>query len=267
MASLFDGTEGMEDIAEILSRMEANIPYAFSTSQRLWELRRATEIGSHNRSPETMLEKAVSMLAENGHMPGWFNQCPAASGVGGGSRNRRSNVDLVYWSGEEARARLVELKWDSDSPTEAMRQILRYGAAYLFCRIHRDRLPVRRGSVMDASGVSLWVAAPARYYTGSNLRDCLSRAREGLFRFDVGSRIEGFSMSLDVLKFPEWFDSLPFDGGEEVSRKCGASELTTAGRKIRDAFDGLASVYPEPVRQERGGFPWGWPFRRRGRQS
>ena len=238
MASLFDKTKGME----------VNIPDPSSNSGSLWKLRQATGIGSHNRSCETMLEKAVAMLAENGHMPGWFNQCPTASGIGDSSRNRRSNVDLVHWSRSGMRARLVELKWDCDSPSkasEAVRQILRYGAAYLFCRMHRNRLRVRRGSVMDACDISLQVAAPAHYYTDSGLRYCLSRARENLARFDIGSRIDGLSMSVDVLALPEWFDSLPFAKGEEVRAECDTDELTEAGRKVCDAFDGLTSVYPE----------------------
>lgn len=137
MASLFDGTEGMDDIAEILGRMKANVPHPASTSSKLWTLRRATRIASHHRGRETLLEKAVAMLAANGHMPGWFNQCPAASGIGDSSRNRRSNIDLVHWSEADGHARLVELKWNSDDPSAAMRQILRYGAAHLFCRAYQ----------------------------------------------------------------------------------------------------------------------------------
>lgn len=225
--------------------MEANIPHPWSNSGSLWKLRQATDISSHNRSRETMLEKAVAMLADNGHMPGWFNQCPTASGIGDSSRSRHSNIDLVHWGGSGMRSRLVELKWDSDSPSEAVRQVLRYGAAYLFCRMHRNRLPVGCGSMMDACDISLQVAAPARYYTDSGLRHCLSRARENLARFDTRSRIGGLSMSLDVLAFPDWFDRLPFANGEEVRAECDTAELTEAGRKVRDAFDGLASVYPE----------------------
>ena len=110
MASLFDGTEGMENIAEILGQMEANIPHPSSTSQKLWKLRRATRLAPRNPSRETMLEKAVAMLAENGRLPGWFNQCPTASGVGDSSRTRHSNVDLVYWNEADRHVRLVELK-------------------------------------------------------------------------------------------------------------------------------------------------------------
>ena len=82
MPTLFDGTYGTDDIAEILDRMHANSPWPSSISRQLWQLRRATDVAGDNRSRETLLEKAVAMLAENGHMPDWFNQCPAASGIG-----------------------------------------------------------------------------------------------------------------------------------------------------------------------------------------
>ena len=116
MASLFDDTKGLDDIGEIYSRLEANCPNPASTSQRLWELRRATRISAHNPSEETMLEKAVAMLAARGHMDGWFNQCPTASGIGDSSRDKRRNVDLVHWSTPNRHARLVALKWGATIP-------------------------------------------------------------------------------------------------------------------------------------------------------
>lgn len=88
--------------------------------------------------------------------------------------------DLVHWNEANGHARLVELKWDSDGPRDAIRQILRYGAAYLFCRMHSDSLPVGRRAVMETREISLQVAAPARYYMESGLRDdwppCAPRA-------------------------------------------------------------------------------------------
>ena len=243
--TLFCGTDGMNDIAAIFGRMEANCLAPSSTSRKLWQLRRATTIRPDNARSETMLEKAVAMLAKNGHMPGWFNQCPTASGIGDSSRTRHNNIDLVRWSEADRHALLVELKWGSDSPSSAVRQILRYGAAYVFCRLHRSRLPIQRRPLMDARDVTLLVVAPASYCREPNLPDCLSTAREALKRFDVGSRIEGLSMSLDVRAFPEWFDRLPFSSGAQVSASCDQAELTETGRKIRDAIDGLTSVCPE----------------------
>ena len=50
-----------------------------SRSRKLWQLRRAARIASHNPSVETILEESVAMLAKNRHMPGYFNQCPVAA--------------------------------------------------------------------------------------------------------------------------------------------------------------------------------------------
>ena len=246
MASLFDRTQDLEDIGEIYRRMTMNCPNPSSTSKRLWELRRATDIASHNPSDETMLEKAVVMLAANGHLHGWFNQCPTASGIGDPSRNRHSNVDLVHWSEPTRHARLIELKWRSNHPAEAAQQVLRYGAAYVFCRMHRNQLPLQRASVMDARHVALLVVAPARYCRAPRLQDDLARARKALKRFDVGSRIDGLSMSLDVLAFPDWFEALPFVDGADVRARCDHGELTDTGQKIRAAFEALHSVFPDP---------------------
>ena len=116
---------------------------------------------------------------------------------------------------------------------------------YVFCRMHRNKLRLRRGSVMDARHVSLLVAAPALYYRATDLRDCLARAREGLKRLDIGSRIDGLSMSLDVRAFPDWFDHLPFANGADVIASCNRAEITDTGQKIRGAFEELNSVFPD----------------------
>ena len=71
MANLFDGIGVTNDIREIFTKMEENCPKPSSTSKSLWKLRRAGNVGDGNLSPETMLEKAVALLAENGHMPEW----------------------------------------------------------------------------------------------------------------------------------------------------------------------------------------------------
>ena len=238
--TLFEGTHGTCDIAKILKRMEANCPRPSSTSRSLWHLRRATNVSGHQEAKETLLEKAVAMLAGKGHMPGWYNQCPTASGIGGSSNTRRSNVDLVHWSGNDGQAAFFELKWDSNSPTEAVEQILRYGAAYLFCRRHRNKLPVGNRELMVARDVALRVVAPSHYYDAdATFPGCLTRARASLEPLDAG-----FSLSLDALAFPNGF-RLPFTNGAEVQRSCSTRELTDAGRKIVAAFDGLTSVDPE----------------------
>lgn len=151
----------------------------------------------------------------------------------------------MHWSVLAMRARLVELKWRSDRSSEAVRQALRYGAAYVFCRVHRHSLPLRDASLMDARHLSIEVVAPARYWRAPDLQGRIARVREGLKRFDVGSRIAGLSMSLDVLAFPDWFDQLPFADGADVIASCSGAELTGPGRKVRDAFRELSSVAPD----------------------
>lgn len=244
MGSLFDGTEYLEDISEIYNRMKANCPDPSSNSQELWKLRRACDISARNKSSEKMLEKAVSILANNGHMPEWHNQCPTASGIGDSARNRHSNVDLVHWDESNEHARLIELKTVSNDPLYALREVLRYGAVYVFCRIHKNELPLRTRPLMKARHVSLEVAAPASYYQSCHdLPRVVARMRKFLDQFDVGSRINGLTMSLDALAFPREFNSLPFTSGEEVKQKCDTESLTTEGRMVRDAFNGLASVF------------------------
>lgn len=246
MPSLFDGTEGMTSIGDIYRQLEKNCPDPASTSKKLWQLRRKTDISDCNQKLETLLEKSVAMLAENGHMPGWYNQCPTASGIAGPRSDKHSNVDLVQWHPGNDSARLVELKWGSNTPADAIHQVLRYGAAYVYCRVHRDRLPVEGREIMDAHHIELCVAAPMRYYRGCTDKP-LRQALDSLRAFDVGSRIPGLSMSLDVLALPKHFDRLPFSSGTEVSRECDQRQITDSGRLVRDAFDGLQSVFAQRV--------------------
>lgn len=246
MGSLFDGTENLEDIGEIYNRMKANCPAPSSNSNELWKLRQACDISARNKSSEKMLEKAVAILACNCYMPEWFNQCPTASGIGDSARNRHSNVDLVHWDQASKHARLIELKTVSDDPLYALKEVLRYGAAYVFCRIHEDKLPLQERSLMKARHVSLEVAAPASYYQGCHdLPRAVARMRYFLDEFDVGSKIDGLTMSLNALAFPADFDELPFKNGEEVRLKCDTDRLTNEGRIIQDVFNGLVPVLQE----------------------
>ena len=238
-ADLFDGVEWLDDIRAIHDRMEKNCPQPWSKSKALWKLRRATSISSHNPSKETMLERSVAILADKGRMPGWFNQCPAASGIGDSFKYRHHNVDLVHWSEADGTARLVELKWKSDDAEMALAQILRYGATYVFCRRHREELPLGNRPLMAARRVSLEVVAPAVYYQGSGVERHLHRMREAVDRFDVGSLIPGLSMSLDARAFPVDF-ALPFATAGEVKELCGGKDWTDPARRVRAAFDNLA---------------------------
>ena len=110
----------------LYERMARNVPARIEgRSEQLWESRRATDIADHHRGQETILEKAVANLAEQGHMPGWFNQCPVASGISDPHNDNRRAVDLVHLCSDTAR--LIELKWASNTPVHALFQVLEYG--------------------------------------------------------------------------------------------------------------------------------------------
>ena len=181
-----------------------------SPSEKLWQLRRAARIASHNPSVETILEKSVAMLAKNRHMPGYFNRCPVAAGIFGVHALKNSAVALVHWSASDRRARLMELKWRSDEPSTALQQILRYGMFYLFCRVHRNELPVRTRQLVDARHVALEVVAPRSYYRGFDGRRFVAETSKELDRFAKSKIGEALSMSLLVLAFPRTFDRVPF---------------------------------------------------------
>lgn len=249
MSSLFDGTCRKEDPKEIFDLMEGNYPGSpCSQSKKLWLHRRKCRISSHNPSTETILEKAVANLAESCHMPGWFNQCPVASGIVDSGRNRKNAVDLVHWSKSGECARLIELKWASNDPRYALREILRYGVAYIFCRVHRNELCLERRPLMDANHVALEVVAPRQFYSGHDEKKRFAYVSKSLDEFARSKIGEKFTMSLNALAFPAKFKQefkQNFKSGQDVKEKCFTEELTDEGRMVRDAFAGLTPVWSD----------------------
>ena len=249
MPNIFDSTCGIEDPNTIYGILEDHYHgHPISKSQELWKLQRECEISSHNPGRETMLEKAVANLAESCHMPGWFNQCPVASGILGPRSNTKNAVDLVYWSELGKCARLVELKWKSNDPPYALRQILRYGIAYVFCRVHKRELPLQGKyfrPLMDANNIALEVVAPSFFYDGYHEKDRFASVSKSLDQF-AQSKTEGkLSMSLNALAFPEEFNQVPFRNGQDVMEKCFTDKLTHEGRRVRNAFAGLTLVWSD----------------------
>lgn len=278
MPSIFDGISSLDSVKEIYEKIEDNCAGRPRTSSRkLWSLRRRTNMDPDNTDPEVLLERSVSLLARTGRMPGWYNQCPIASGIVSNWSDRRSAVDLVHWSESTGNARLIELKWKSDDPHTALQQILQYGIVYILCRVHKKSLPLQDRCLMDAQHVALEVVAPSPYYEGdcrvprrSNLKTWLDQFGPGEIRetiefeydrMEMGeylsktslalnelarSKTAGFlTMSLNALAFPEDFDQIPFRNGQDVWEKCSPSNLTDKARIVRDAFAGLTPVWPE----------------------
>ena len=278
MPSLFDGITGTESVTEVYDCIEANSSSPpRSNSTELWKLRRRTNMDPGERYLETLLERSIAIMADREHMSGWFNQCPVASGIVSSHSNRRTAVDLVRWSGSEKRARLVELKWRSDTPQSAIWQVLKYGVAYLFCRVHKDNLPLDGRPLMDARDVALEVVAPFQFFQGNHMVLNRDELFSWLEEFDEEERNIGpganvssmemaeylavtsqslnelaqfktngaLSMSLNALAMPAWFDHIPFENIQDANRKCNTNELSEEGRMVRNAFEELAPAWPE----------------------
>ena len=202
-----------------------------------WGERYKTDIADYNKSPEKLLERAVAMLAEKRHMPGWFNESPVASGVIDSYSDKRACVDLVHLSDEWVR--LVELKWESDTPAYALVEILRYGLAYVFFRINAKKWNLDNRPFMRPHHVSLEVVAPDSYYAQHDQQQLITQISQSLHDFASTKTGGKLSMSLDALAFSEWF-RIPFANGKEAKVECSSSNLTSAGQKVRDAFEALS---------------------------
>ena len=226
----------------LYDRITCNYPGRIvSRSKKLWRCRRETDIGDCNQNSETVLEKAVATLAENGHMPAWFNQCPVASGIADPSSDRNRAVDLVHLS--DGDARLIELKWGSDAPCYALFEVLEYGLAYIFSRVRKKEFGLEEQRLMHVRHVALEVVAPLSFFAGHDLRDFFARMSKSLKEFAVSQTGGALSMSLYALAFPKEFNHVPFKDGKSVKKKCRTDELTAEGRKVRDAFDRLTPVW------------------------
>ncbi len=217
-----------------------------SASRELWACRRATLVDARNRRAETLLEKAVANLADAGHMPGWFNQCPVASGVVDPYADGSRCIDLVYC--ETDNARFVELKWASQGPAYALFQILEYGLAYVFARLRKHELGVANRPLMSVRDVRLEVLGSGKFYQRGHKRELFRGVHEALRAF-VAERTGGdLSMSLQALAFPADFRRVPFRDGGEVGTHCGGGDLTPVARTVCEAFANVRDKSPATAR-------------------
>ena len=230
----------------LYERLADNVPPRIvAHSGMLWKCRHATRIADRNQSPETLLEKVVASLAKHDHMPGWFNQCPVASGIIRSHSDRRRAVDLVHLSGDTAR--LIELKWASNTPVHALFQVLEYGLAYVFARLRMTELGLVDRPLIQVGHVGLEVVGPRAFFEVDPQSELLfvaiGRALSGFAR----ERSSGaWSMSLEARAFPEEFDRVPFDDGGAVHAEFRTGTLTSRGRMVRDAFYRLEPVWTKP---------------------
>ena len=236
-------------VQRLYRRIVDNFPgRARSPSEKLWSCRHATRISDHNVSPEKTLEKAVAVLAAQGHMPDWFNQCPVATGIADPYADRNRSVDLVQLCGPTLR--LVELKWMSDTLPFALFEVIEYGLAYLLARMHKRELRLEERPLMQDSvhHVRLEVVAPRAFSAGTSDHrdlDLFSRMHNALARFAEAQTNGEWSMSLHTLVFPHSFDTVPFASGKAVREMCARRTLSPEGRAVRDAFANLVPRTPD----------------------
>ncbi len=232
-------------VNELYERMASNVPARMvGRSEQLWLCRRAADIADRNRSQETILEKAVANLAEHGHMPGWFNQCPVASGIADSHDDSRRAVDLVHLSGDTAR--LIELKWASNTPVHALFQVLEYGLAYVLARLRKSELRLDDRQLMQVRHMRLEVVGPAAFFGPGSWPHLFATLDRALARFAEDRSGGAWTMSLEARAFPEGFHEVPLADGAAVNARCRTATLTAEGRMVRDAFFQLAPASTEP---------------------
>lgn len=230
-------------VQRLYCRMADNFPgYARHPSGQLWRCSLETQIGERNRSCEKILEKSVAMLSEYGHMPGWFNQCPVATGITSPHADKKRCVDLIHLS--DYTLRLIELKWiGGDTIPFALFEVVEYGLAYHLARLHKHVLGLQTRPFMQNSlrRVRLEIVAPNLFFKGTNHRPLINALDKALARFTEGETNGEWSMSLNVAAFPDHFHTVPFASGEEVRMSCALRCLTREGRVVRDAFANLVA--------------------------
>jgi hypothetical protein len=235
---------------DFASRIDSLVSALFSQIERNWvdrnpslmnwKLRRQTEINPINKSPEILLERAITILAERGLLPEWYNQLPIASGLLDDKSDKRAAVDLVRLNGNCAE--LIELKWASDTPTYAAFEILRYGLAFLFCRKMQERFQYHDYPLMKLERISLRVLAPCEYYGTSDLaflQNTMGIAVERLFR-EQGALFGDFLF----LSFPPQF-RLPFRTGAEVAALKDLPIEAAPIANLLGAINNIQTVYSE----------------------
>ena len=228
-------------VNQLYEQMASNFTGNLHThSEKLWRTRRATEIRDDNCDPETILEKAVANLADGGHMADWYNQCPVASGVTESSKDRRRAIDLINLS--KRKARLIELKWASNTPAYALFQVLEYGLAYVFAVLQAREFHLEQRRLMRVDRVALEVVAPSAFYEHETQSDLFASVNTSVGRFAAEKTGGTVSMSLQALSFPLDFDRIPFNDGRAVKNGCRGDTPSDEALAVRNAFSQLAPI-------------------------
>lgn len=204
-----------------------------------WRLDPVTTVSPQNKSPEVLLERAIALLATQGHLSGWYNQIPVASGLINESANKRTAIDLLYHSGKTAE--FIELKWASNTPLFAAMEILRYGLAYLYSYVNQTELGYDSKELMHLQKVTLSVLAPANYYADHDLVWLIQNLNEALQTFSRQKTNGSLSIYFKMTTFTNDF-TLPFMTGADVMDKCDSKNETETTRYLVDALNNRQSI-------------------------
>lgn len=187
-------------------------------SQENWRSEQKIFISDHNDSREKILERAIARLARDRYLQNsgqWYNHVPVASGLINKHADKGAALDLVHIDGDSAK--LIELKWASDTPVFALFEVLRYGLALLLSRMKATEFHYTERALIKATTVKLVVLAPAPYYSDHNsedLNEFSETISKGLQR--LSQKHESFpELSAQFMQFPADFE-LPFTSGAEV---------------------------------------------------
>ena len=231
-------------LRNLYEQMAGNVPRRIKgRSAKLWQCRYATDIADRHQSQEMILEKAVALLAKRGHMPGWFNKCPVGSGITDSHSDRSRAVDLVHLSDDTAR--LIELKWASNTPAYALFQLLEYGLAFVLARLHKRQLGLGKRRLMHVRKIALQVVGPRVFFRETSWPQLFTSLGRSVESFAEERSGGAWSMSLQACTFPKEFTRVPFLDGRAAKTGCRTGPLTNEGRMIRDAFLRLAPAPTE----------------------
>jgi hypothetical protein len=175
-------------------------------SQSNWVLRVAPEFTQHaTQRLEKQLQKNIAVLLQD---EGWGNDVPTASGLVN-DHGRQMNIDLAHQIPDGFE--FIELKLESNTPYEAARQILRYGAVYVLYRLEPELARRFKGNrMMNAKRIVLEVLAPDRYYTlGDADLPLLEAELDRQVAKFAEERVGGLSLSFRFMAFQANFVFMP----------------------------------------------------------
>lgn len=178
-------------------------------SRQNWRWTLQPQIGSANRSPEVMLERAIARACADTNRSDWANQIPVASGLIAGASDGRRAIDLAQRVGQGA-YQLIEMKIASDTPLYAAVELLGYASIWLLARKYP---PSPAPELLLAERIELRVLAPTAFYQRFDLA-ALERALDASVQTLGGQEGVILSFGFDVL--PETLNPAFLPSGAEV---------------------------------------------------